>query len=46
MLITRDGEGKAEKAVETTFVTSSLICDPKPKLLRFVEPSQIIVLFV
>ena len=45
MLITRDGERKAEKGVETTFVTSSLICDPKPKPLRFVKPSQIIVEF-
>ena len=45
MLITRDSERKAEKAIETTFVTSSLIRDPKPKPLRFVKPSQIIVVF-
>ena len=46
MLITGDREFKAEKAVETTFVTSSLVCDPKPKPLCSVKPSQVIVVVV
>ena len=46
MLITGDREFKAEKAVETTFVTSSLICDPKPKPLCSVKPSQVIVVVI
>lgn len=43
ILITWDREFKAQKAISTNFVTSSLICYLKPKLLCFVKFSQIIV---
>lgn len=41
ILINRDRKFRAEKTIQTNLVTSSLISYPKPKLLCFVNPSEI-----
>ena len=40
ILIARDGEFRAKRAVSTNLVTSSLICYPKPELCCLVSSSQ------
>lgn len=46
ILITRDKKFRAEKVVETTLVTFTLICYPKPRLFHLVNASQIYCFFV